>query len=239
MEKPDTMEAYLAAVAEQIRWRRARGAVTQELRWHLEEQRDAFSREGRSIEEAERLAVAEMGDPVSVGAELDRLHRPRPQWGLLALTAALFLAGTALRLWAAALLRRAWPTVDPEPLRTLGAAALGCGVLAARALGFSAVLAGEDAPALLEDGGPLSRPAPLRSPTEGGGAPDPLHHGADHHHPGPEPVPQISRPGPRSGPRRTPERAGGQGPSSERGGTRARPGPAGGRRAAPLSRSIR
>ncbi|MBQ9331046.1 MAG: hypothetical protein IJ221_08750, partial [Oscillibacter sp.] len=106
MEKPDTMEAYLAAVAEQIRWRRARGAVTQELRWHLEEQRDAFSREGRSIEEAERLAVAEMGDPVSVGAELDRLHRPRPQWGLLALTAALFLAGTALRLWAAALLRR-------------------------------------------------------------------------------------------------------------------------------------
>ena len=43
------------------------------------------------------------------------------------------------------------------------------------------------APALLEDGGPLSRPAPLRSPTEGGGAPDPLHHGADHQHPGPLP----------------------------------------------------
>ena len=37
---------------------------------------------------------------------------------------------------------------------------------------------------------------------------------------------------PRSGPK-------GQGPSSERGGTRASPGPAGGRRAAPLSRSIR
>ncbi len=140
MEKPDTMEAYLAAVAEQIRWRRARGAVTRELRWHLEEQRDAFSREGRSIEEAERLAVAEMGDPVSVGAELDRLHRPRPQWGLLALTAALFLAGTALRLWAAALLRRAWPTVDPEPLRTLGAAALGCGVLAAAYLADARLL---------------------------------------------------------------------------------------------------
>ena len=75
---PETIQAYIEAVEEQIRWRRARGVVSLELRRHLEDQRDAFAAEDR--EDAERLAVEEMGDPVSVGTELDRLHRPRPQW---------------------------------------------------------------------------------------------------------------------------------------------------------------
>ena len=97
MEKPDTIRGYLEAVAEQIRWRRARPVVTWELERHLEDQRDTFAAEGH--ENAEQLAVAEMGDPVSVGAELDRMHRPRPQWGLLALAMLLALAGTVLRVW--------------------------------------------------------------------------------------------------------------------------------------------
>ena len=42
-----------------------------------------------------------MGDPVSVGTELDRLHRPRPQWGLLGLTIALACVGALLRVWLA------------------------------------------------------------------------------------------------------------------------------------------
>lgn len=94
---PETIQAYLQAVEEQIRWRRARGVVSLELRRHLEDQRDAFAAEGR--EDAERLAVEEMGDPVALGMELDRLHRPRPQWGLLGLTIALACAGAFLRVW--------------------------------------------------------------------------------------------------------------------------------------------
>lgn len=94
---PETMQAYLRVVEEQIRWKRARGVVSLELRRHLEDQRDAFAAEGR--EDAERLAVEEMGDPVSVGTELDRLHRPRPQWGLLGLTVALACVGAFLRVW--------------------------------------------------------------------------------------------------------------------------------------------
>lgn len=37
--------------------------------------------------------MEEMGDLVSVGAELDRIHRPKPQWGLLALTVGLCPGG--------------------------------------------------------------------------------------------------------------------------------------------------
>lgn len=99
MGKPETIRDYLDTVEEQIRWKRARPIVALELERHLQDQRDAFAEEGIPAAEAERLAVEEMGDPVTVGTELDHLHRPRPQWGLLALTMLLALAGGFLRVW--------------------------------------------------------------------------------------------------------------------------------------------
>lgn len=95
---PETMQAYLEAVQAQIRWKRARPVLAQELGQHLEDQRDSFLLAGNSPEEAERLAVQDMGDPVTVGTELDRVHRPRPQWGLLGLTLALAVIGAVLRV---------------------------------------------------------------------------------------------------------------------------------------------
>jgi len=43
------------------------------------------------MEEADaiREALREMGDPVETGRQLDRVYRPRPDWRLLTLTAAL------------------------------------------------------------------------------------------------------------------------------------------------------
>ena len=97
MPGPETIRDYLDTVTAQIRWKRARAVVVRELETHLEDQRNEFLTEGRSPEEAERLAVEEMGDPVAVGTDLDRLHRPKPQWGMLALTVALLLVGSWLR----------------------------------------------------------------------------------------------------------------------------------------------
>ena len=127
MPEPDRIRAYLETAGEQIRWERARRVVIPELRQHLEDQRDAFAAEGQ--EEAEQLAVEEMGDPVSVGAELDRIHRPRPQWGLLALTAVIALVGVVLRVW----LTADWADTyqDLDPLRAGLAFVLGCGALLA------------------------------------------------------------------------------------------------------------
>ena len=79
----ETIREYLDTVQEQIRWKRARPVVARELEQHLNDQRGAFLEEGNTPETAERLAVEEMGDPVTVGTELDRVHRPKPQWWLL------------------------------------------------------------------------------------------------------------------------------------------------------------
>ena len=83
MPGPESVRGYLDAVEAQIRWKRARTVAARELETHLEDQQEEFLAEGHPPEEAERLAVEDMGDPVAVGADLDRLHRPRPQWGML------------------------------------------------------------------------------------------------------------------------------------------------------------
>lgn len=127
MPERKTIAAYLAELQQQIRWKRARPVVTAELERHLEDQRDAFLEDGISPEEAERLAVEEMGDPVSVGLELDRIHRPKPQWGLLTLTMLLAAAGVVLRIW----LTAGQGYMSADPARTLLAFAVGCGCLVA------------------------------------------------------------------------------------------------------------
>lgn len=102
MPGPETIRDYLDTVAAQIRWKRARAVAVRELGTHLEDQRNEFQAEGHSPEEAERLAVEEMGDPVAVGTDLDRLHRPKSQWKMLCLLAA------ALGLWLALRLAERW-----------------------------------------------------------------------------------------------------------------------------------
>lgn len=125
MPERSPIQAYLETVASQIRWKRARPVVTQELARHLEDQRDAFAAEGR--ENAEQMAVAEMGDPVKLGVELDSLHRPAPQYGLLALTILFALSGAVLRIW----LTADWApsNLDADPQKTLLAWGLGCAAL--------------------------------------------------------------------------------------------------------------
>lgn len=99
LNKYETIASYLQSVCEQIRWKKARQAVYQELECHLQDQKDAFLSEGMQDKEAEQKAIAEMGDAMAVGLALDKAHHPVPQWGLLFLTAMLFLVGMCCRLF--------------------------------------------------------------------------------------------------------------------------------------------
>ena len=121
MPERKTIAAYLEAVQEQVRWKRARPVLIQELERHLEDQRDDLLKEGKTSEEAERLAVEDMGDPVIVGTELDRVHRPRPQWGLLGLTFVLAAVGVILRVF----FRQPYLRQDLVVMRALASLGLG------------------------------------------------------------------------------------------------------------------
>jgi len=86
---------YAKSVCAQIRWKKARAVVAEEIENHLVDQRDAYIADGAEEAAATEAAIAQMGDPVAVGTQMDRLHRPRPQWAMLALAAVFVCMGIA------------------------------------------------------------------------------------------------------------------------------------------------
>lgn len=79
------MEEYLNTVTEQIRCKKARNLVSDELKDHILDQAEAYEADGMSEEEAMEKAVREMGDPVETGVSLDRVHRPQMSLSMLVL----------------------------------------------------------------------------------------------------------------------------------------------------------
>lgn len=90
-------EEYLGILKGQIRCKKARDPVAEEIEGHIEEQMQTFIKSGMSEQEAEEAAVLEMGDPVEAGAELDRIHRPKMAWGMIGLIAVLSVGGLILQ----------------------------------------------------------------------------------------------------------------------------------------------
>lgn len=76
---------YIQEVCDQIRWRKMHTHIAEELTDHIEDQKMAFMKAGQKEEEAEKNAIDTMGDAVMVGQQLDRVHRPQPEWSILAL----------------------------------------------------------------------------------------------------------------------------------------------------------
>lgn len=71
---------YLELMTGQIRCKKMCPVIAREVEDHIEDQKQAFMEEGMTEEEAEKAAVEEMGDPVEVGVEMDRIHRPKMPW---------------------------------------------------------------------------------------------------------------------------------------------------------------
>ena len=86
------MEEYLKLLLEQVRCKKAHSMIREELKNHMEDQIEANRAAGMSQEEAEQAAVADMGSPVEAGVELDRIHRPKPAWGMIGLMAVITIA---------------------------------------------------------------------------------------------------------------------------------------------------
>ena len=120
-----TIKDYLNTVGEQIRWKRARASVILELEQHLSDQRDAFANDG--YDDAERMAVEEMGDPVVLGTQLDGIHRPKSQKELLALTILFAVVCAFLRVWLTA--EWGYCSMAIDPLKTALSLCLGCAAL--------------------------------------------------------------------------------------------------------------
>ena len=87
------IEEYLTTLTEQIRCKKARQGVAREIRNHILDQTQAYEQGGMEHDKAVEAAVHEMGDPVTAGAALDRIHRPQFDWRFFAMTILFSAAG--------------------------------------------------------------------------------------------------------------------------------------------------
>lgn len=78
------MDEYIEKLISQIRCKKARPYIADEIRGHIEEQVAYNKENGMTDEEAEKNAVLDMGDPVDVGISLDKIHKPQIGWKVIA-----------------------------------------------------------------------------------------------------------------------------------------------------------
>ena len=74
------IEEYLTEIKNQIRDKKAREFASDELKAHIEDRAEGLQKKGMDHDSEVLQAVKEMGDPVSVGVNLDRIHRPHLEW---------------------------------------------------------------------------------------------------------------------------------------------------------------
>lgn len=86
MPEYKSADEYISDVQKEIKWKRAKYVATLEIADHITDQCDAYCQRGLDPESAIRQTCIELGDASIVGAELNRLHRPKTNWLLLILT---------------------------------------------------------------------------------------------------------------------------------------------------------
>lgn len=98
----DYRKDFLETVEVQIAYKPLRGVLSQELEEHIFDRTEEYEAQGIPREEAGKLAVRDMGDPVVIGTQLNRVHQIQKAPALITVTfLLLFLgfAGTASMFW--------------------------------------------------------------------------------------------------------------------------------------------
>ncbi|MFE4712508.1 FtsW/RodA/SpoVE family cell cycle protein [Paenibacillus sp. NPDC056722] len=94
MNEQGHRKRFLDQVCLEVRSKDMHDDIREELSGHLEELIQDRQAQGYPQAESEVWAVAQMGDPRSLGKTLNRVHKPRMNWGLLG--AVLFFAALSL-----------------------------------------------------------------------------------------------------------------------------------------------
>lgn len=87
------VQEFLETICGQIKYKSIHKSIADELSDHIEDQKNTYIKQGMDEESAALKAVKEMGDPVLVGRQLDKAHRPRTEWSILLLAAVLVIIG--------------------------------------------------------------------------------------------------------------------------------------------------
>ena len=88
---------FLDEVSSYIRSKEAKKYIEAELKNHLHQSKTDWIKKGYPEDEAEEMAVRNMGNPSDIGLKMDKLHRPQIDWKLMSMF--LFMSATGLFLF--------------------------------------------------------------------------------------------------------------------------------------------
>lgn len=91
---------FVEKVLQPIKYQKIHPHIAREIEDHLEFLKEDYREEGLEEEEAYKRAIAEMGDATIIGKALHKIHKPKMEWSILILIAALIsISCTILYLW--------------------------------------------------------------------------------------------------------------------------------------------
>ena len=82
---------FLNTVSNQIKYKPVREIITEELEEHIDEIISENTTNGLSEGLAEEIAIRQMGNPIQIGKNLNKIHKPKMDWITLILTLILIL----------------------------------------------------------------------------------------------------------------------------------------------------
>ncbi|WFA09067.1 FtsW/RodA/SpoVE family cell cycle protein [Tissierella sp. Yu-01] len=97
LQSNNKINEYIDSVCGQIRWKKSHIYIAKELENHIIDQKNAFVSEGLGEDAAMEKAIIEMGDPIGVGSELDRVHKPKIEWSIIWITGIALILGLVIQ----------------------------------------------------------------------------------------------------------------------------------------------
>lgn len=96
------VQEFLQSVCKEIRFKSMHNRIIKELMDHIEDQKDEYIKQGMEEDVAVLKAVEQMGDPVVVGKQLDKTHRPKTEWSIVSIAAMLVVLGGVVQYFLSA-----------------------------------------------------------------------------------------------------------------------------------------
>ena len=86
LNQNNEVQAYLRKVFAQVKFRDAHQELGLELQEHIQEVAEEHMAQGALEETAVAQAISQMGDADIIGKQLNKIHKPRPDWSILLLS---------------------------------------------------------------------------------------------------------------------------------------------------------
>lgn len=87
------IDGFINDVCSYIKYKGVHKEVKDELSLHIDELKDSYISKGLTEEEAEKKAIADMGNAAEIGEKLNKQHKPQTEWSLIILTAIISIFG--------------------------------------------------------------------------------------------------------------------------------------------------